>query len=151
MYAQQLHDAEQATCDDEHDTQHKTYAMRAYLLYLVGTPIFMEKSVTYVNVIYMRYLDDSEHIHEYNWGTTCLVYMYSKLVEGCMWKNKHVISSITLLTLIFMHHLVFVSDFHNTFATSIFASFTNDLYVPFSGLDPPAIPTHNRMVMYADL
>ncbi|XP_058783383.1 uncharacterized protein LOC131658065 [Vicia villosa] len=28
----------------------------------------------------------------------CLVYLYAKLSEGCMWKTKHVTGSITLLT-----------------------------------------------------
>lgn len=34
--------------------------MKAYLLYLVDTYILMDKSVTYVDVIYMRYFDDLE-------------------------------------------------------------------------------------------
>lgn len=32
--------------------------MRAYLLYLVGTDIFVDKSTTYVDVVYLRYFED---------------------------------------------------------------------------------------------
>ena len=38
-------------CDPEHVTLHKGYAMRAYLLYLVGTQIFMDTSATYTDVM----------------------------------------------------------------------------------------------------
>lgn len=89
------------------------------MLYLVDTSIFMDKSATYMNVIYLQYLDDFEAIHEYNWGSTCLVYLYYKLFEGCMWKTKHVTCSITLLAIIFLGILMFVCHFHNTFAISL--------------------------------
>lgn len=48
--------------------QHIMYAMRAYLLYLVGTTIFMDKSAIYVDVLYLRYFKDFKWIHEYSWG-----------------------------------------------------------------------------------
>lgn len=47
---------------------HIAHAMRAYLLYLVDTAIFMNKSATYADVVYLRYFLDFERIHEYNWG-----------------------------------------------------------------------------------
>lgn len=50
-------------------------------MYLVGTTIFMSKSATYVDVVYLAYFIDLKRIHEHNWGDTCLVYMYSKLGE----------------------------------------------------------------------
>lgn len=40
--------------------------MRAYLLYLIGTAIFMDKSATYTDVIYLWYFEDFELIDEYN-------------------------------------------------------------------------------------
>lgn len=61
--------------------QHIAYAMRAYLLYLVGTAIFVDKSATYLDVLYLRYFEDIEQIHEYNWGPACLVYLNSKLSD----------------------------------------------------------------------
>lgn len=47
--------------------------MRAYMLYLVGTVIFVDKGVTYTDVINLRYLEDFERIHEYNWRVVYLV------------------------------------------------------------------------------
>lgn len=56
---------------DADDTQvpyHIAYALSSYLLVFVGTSIFVDKSATYVDVIYLRYFIDLETIHEYNWG-----------------------------------------------------------------------------------
>lgn len=54
------------------------------MLYLVSTTIFVDKSATYVDVVYLRYFDDLERVHKYNLGPACLVYMYSKLGECCI-------------------------------------------------------------------
>lgn len=53
VYTNELLRAKHTTGDDEHVIQHITYAMRAYLLYLIDTIIFVDKSVTYVDVIYL--------------------------------------------------------------------------------------------------
>lgn len=68
LYIKQLHVAEKDVGDDEQVMQHRAYTLRAYMLYLVGTFIFVDKSVTYVDVVYLRYFADLEQIHEYNWG-----------------------------------------------------------------------------------
>lgn len=124
------------------------YVMRAYLLYLVGTTIFVDKSATYVDVFYLRYFEDFKQIHEYNWGATCVAYLYSKLFEGCKWKTKKVASNITLLTVIFIGLLVFVCHFHHIFATPFLMI---RVFQHFSDLDPPALPTHLQLVMCTDL
>lgn len=36
---------------------------------LVGTSIFMNKSVTYVDLVYIKYFTNLERIYEYNWGS----------------------------------------------------------------------------------
>lgn len=91
--------------------------MKAYLLYLVDIVVFMDKSATPVDIVYLRYFDDFERIHEYNWRAACLVYLYSKLLEGYRWKTKQVISNITLLIVIFIGLLMFMCHFHHIFAT----------------------------------
>lgn len=68
VYKQHVLNAEQTTGDVEQVTYHGVYTIRAYMLYLVGTTIFVDKSATYVDVVYLRYFDDFEGIHEYNWG-----------------------------------------------------------------------------------
>lgn len=88
VYEDALMYAQHADCDDEQVVLHISHALRSYLLYLVGIVIFIDKSVTYTDVVYLRYFVDFERIHEYNWGLDCLVYLYSKLRKGYMWKTK---------------------------------------------------------------
>lgn len=52
--------------DDAHVAYHIACTLRSHLLVLVGTLIFMEKSVTYVNVIYLGYFIDLDIIQKYN-------------------------------------------------------------------------------------
>lgn len=59
-----------------------TLRMRCYILLLVGTPIFLDKSATYINVAYLKYSTNLTATHECNWGAACLVYLYSKLGES---------------------------------------------------------------------
>lgn len=65
-YTQLSYRAQQADGDDEQVAFHKSHASRAYMLYLVDTSIFMDKSATYTNVVYLRYFVDFERIHKYN-------------------------------------------------------------------------------------
>lgn len=65
--------------DNARVSYHKTCALRSYLLVLANTFIFVGKSATYVNIMYLRYLIDLDKIHEYNYGISCLVYLYSIL------------------------------------------------------------------------
>lgn len=59
--------------------------MKAYLLYLVGTVIFMDKIVTYVDIVYLRYFEDFEQIHDTTRGklvwSTCNL-SYQMVVGG---------------------------------------------------------------------
>lgn len=48
-----------------------------------------------------------------------LVYMYFDLAKGCMWMTKQMTDNCTLLTIIYLHLLVFVCSFYNTFATPL--------------------------------
>lgn len=127
---------------------HKVYEMRAYLLYLIDTAIFMDKSATYVDLVYLWYFEDFERIHEYNWGNACLVYLYSKIFKGCSWKMKHVTGSITLLTIIFIGLLVFVCHFHYIFATLLLMI---RVFQHFSDLDPLALPVHLSLIVCTNL
>lgn len=56
--------------------------LRSYLIYLIGTFIFVDKGLYHVDMVYLRYCIDSEKIHEYKLETAYLVYPYSKLVES---------------------------------------------------------------------
>lgn len=62
--------------------------LRSCLLGLVGTPIFTNKSVTYVEVIYLRYFINLERTHKYNWKISFLVHFYSKLAYGSIMEDS---------------------------------------------------------------
>lgn len=68
VYTNELERAEKTIDDDKQVGLHKAYAMRVCMLYFVGNVIFVDKSVTYTNVVYLWYFEDFERIHEYNWG-----------------------------------------------------------------------------------
>ncbi|CAI8618364.1 unnamed protein product [Vicia faba] len=56
--------------DDEDDDMqieyHWTCALRCYLFFLVDNSIFMDKSATYVDVVYVKYFIELIVIHNYN-------------------------------------------------------------------------------------
>lgn len=66
IYETEILRAEQPASDYEQVGLHIAHAIRAYLLYLVGTSIFMDKSSSYTDVVYILYFLDFERIHEYN-------------------------------------------------------------------------------------
>lgn len=115
--------------DSEHVMYHRACALRSYLLYLVGSSIFMDRSDYYLDVAYLRYFTDLKQIYEYNYGATCLIYLYSKLAEGCLWKTKKMIA----ICVLFSWHLCY--------------AITNNSSVPFLGMDPLSLPTHLWLII----
>ncbi|XP_073221520.1 uncharacterized protein [Cicer arietinum] len=72
-------------------------AARAYLLNLVGSTIFADKSHTLVDAKYLplfRYLDG---IDRYAWGTAALVVLYDYLSDACYYDTKQLGGYMTLL------------------------------------------------------
>lgn len=68
--------------DDMQVEYHRHCTLRCYLMFVGGTSMFMEKSETYINVVYLKHFFDLTLNHEYNLGGACLVYLYSKLGES---------------------------------------------------------------------
>lgn len=68
LYAHHLVAEEEVNSDDAHVVNHRACALRSYLMYLVGTSIFMDTSAYYIDVVYLGCFIDFEQIHEYNWG-----------------------------------------------------------------------------------
>ncbi|XP_058783827.1 protein MAIN-LIKE 1-like [Vicia villosa] len=52
---------------------HREQALRCYFLYLIGAQLFVDTSSSYIDIVYLTYLSDITHIHEYNWGATTLL------------------------------------------------------------------------------
>ena len=77
--------------------------LRSYLIYLIGTFIFVDKGLYHVDMVYLRYCLDFEQIHEYKLETAYLVYLYLKLGESYLWKIKHLTGSWTLLMVIYYY------------------------------------------------
>ncbi|XP_050902789.1 protein MAIN-LIKE 1-like [Lathyrus oleraceus] len=53
IYETEIQRAEQDDGDAEQVMVHKSHALRAYLLFFVGTLIFMDKSATYTDIVYL--------------------------------------------------------------------------------------------------
>lgn len=66
LYRDHLIAVMEADDDDAHAMYHKGRALRVYLIFLVVTSIFMDKSTTYIDVIYLIYFINLERIYEYN-------------------------------------------------------------------------------------
>lgn len=86
IYKDHLHMAQDVEGDDMLVEYHIQYALMCYLLFLVGMSMFVDKSATCIDVVYLKYFTDLIVIHEYNWG--CLFGLPVKLGEGYLWKKK---------------------------------------------------------------
>ncbi|XP_058770784.1 protein MAIN-LIKE 1-like [Vicia villosa] len=68
VFMNEIRRAQEDDGDPEQVTIHMRFAIRTYLLYLIGTQIFLDTSATYILFMYLRYFDDFETIHQWNWG-----------------------------------------------------------------------------------
>lgn len=66
-------------CDKEADEETMKITARAYLLYLLGSTIFNDKSGYRVPVYYLDALMDLDSAGDFNWGATTLCFLYRNL------------------------------------------------------------------------
>ncbi|MCI38566.1 serine/threonine-protein phosphatase 7 long form-like protein, partial [Trifolium medium] len=78
MFRANLAAARQAEADINEVSMHlyKKYTIRVYLLFLVVTTIFSNKSKRYADVTYLQYFRDLEMVDIYAWGTIAFAYLY---------------------------------------------------------------------------
>lgn len=93
-----MHATQQVVGNDEKVMQYKAFALRVYLLYLVDMSILVDKGVTYVDVVYLRYFADFKRIHDYNlealvWSTCTLSYMKVVCGRPNKWQQLHAVDS----------------------------------------------------------
>lgn len=119
QYTHHLSATEQADGDNDQVMHHIACTFSLYHMYLVGTPIFLGKSSYHIYVVYLIYFIDLEKTHEYNLGAVCLVHLYFKLVEGCLWKTIHMTTRCTPLAEIYLHPLLFMYHFYITCGTPL--------------------------------
>ncbi|GAU27956.1 hypothetical protein TSUD_146740 [Trifolium subterraneum] len=82
IYAANLRKALKTEEDEESEEVVQNYrdcTIRAFLLYLIGGTIFTNKSMQYVYVIFLTYLQDLSLVNTWNWGASGLAYLYHYL------------------------------------------------------------------------
>ncbi|CAL9019639.1 unnamed protein product [Prunus brigantina] len=75
---------------------HHVFA-RAYLLYLLGCTLFVDKTSTRVQIVYLRLLRDLDSVAGYSWSYGCLAWLYRQLGQASRFKVKQIIGYMTLL------------------------------------------------------
>ncbi|XP_012846419.1 PREDICTED: serine/threonine-protein phosphatase 7 long form homolog [Erythranthe guttata] len=60
----------------------RLYAIRAYILYLLGCTIFVDKTGSLVSIEWLWFLENVDTIGEYAWGTECLCFLYRALSKA---------------------------------------------------------------------
>lgn len=100
LYQNNLELAGNADSDDLQVTCHRECVLRCFLIFLIGTSIFVDKSVTYFDEAYLKYFINLSAIHEWNLEAACLAYLYSTLSEGSLWTTKQMTGFCTPLTVI---------------------------------------------------
>ena len=73
---------------------------RAYLLFLLGCTLFIDKSGTMILVSCLTLLEDLNVSGTYTWGVACLPYLYRQLGIASRRDVKEICGYLTLLELI---------------------------------------------------
>jgi len=71
--------------------------VRIYLLYLVGITLFIGKSQTVVDVVYLRYFRDLDVVTSFSCGVAALAHLYKELSKASHWNCGQVSGYLTLL------------------------------------------------------
>jgi len=82
------------TCCENEDWE---FAAKAYLLYLIGCTIFVDKSATSVSISYLALFRELAVCGSYAWGAAALAHMYDKLGDASLSGTKQLGVFITLL------------------------------------------------------
>lgn len=71
--------------------------MRIFLLYLVGSALFTNKTNRHINLIYLDCMADLHAIGKWSWGGMTLAYLYGYLDDYVRLNNKMMADCVTLL------------------------------------------------------
>ena len=72
-------------------------AVRAYLLHVVASTNFADKSVTSVSVSYLLLFNNLRMCGGYEWGATTLTHLYEQLRDASYFNTKQLNSYVTLV------------------------------------------------------
>ncbi|XP_047162330.1 protein MAIN-LIKE 1-like [Vigna umbellata] len=81
------------------ESQHWDYAVRAYLLHLVGCTIFANKSASSIRVSYLLLFGDVHACGRYAWGVAALAHLYKQLGDASLASTKQMVGYLTLFQL----------------------------------------------------
>ncbi|MCH88833.1 serine/threonine-protein phosphatase 7 long form-like protein, partial [Trifolium medium] len=87
IYSDNRKNADRAVAENKPMHEIRLYrerCIRAFLLYLVSSTLFSNKSNYYVDVIYLQYFQNLTTVHEWNWGAAALVHLQHYLDDGCL-------------------------------------------------------------------
>ncbi|KAL9665761.1 hypothetical protein QQ045_000082 [Rhodiola kirilowii] len=81
----------QIPADADEETLQK-YA-KAYLLTLIGTTLFTDKSGNTNPLYFLPLLEDLDRIHNYSWGSAVLVCLYSNMCSACTIGHRQLVGA----------------------------------------------------------
>lgn len=83
--------------DEKSDSTQIECVANAYLLFLLGYTLFIDKSSTRVSVAYLECLKNLYEVQEYEWGAAALTHLYRHLGSATRVEVKQMAGYITLL------------------------------------------------------
>ncbi|PNX76868.1 hypothetical protein L195_g032827 [Trifolium pratense] len=84
---------------------YQDYAIKTYLLFLVGTTILSGKNKNYVDVTFLQYFWDLEMVKTYSWGLVALTFLYWELSIASIPKMEYFASYLKLLQPLIYHNV----------------------------------------------
>ena len=75
--------------------------MRSFLLYIVGSALFTNKTNRHINLIYLDCMADLQAIGKWLWEVMTLTYLYDYLDDSVLLNNRTMAGCTTLLMVIF--------------------------------------------------
>lgn len=87
---------------------------RGYLLWLLGSTLFVDRSCTSVSAHYLPYLLDLDKVKDYAWGAACLAYLYRQLGVASRFNNAQLGGCLTLFQ-------VLITSYTSTFKMILYS------------------------------
>jgi len=75
----------------------RSCCVRIFLLYLVGSALFNNKTNRHVDLIYLDYIADLQAIGKWSWGGMTLAYLYDYLDDSVRLNNRTMAGCVTLI------------------------------------------------------
>ncbi|XP_012847443.1 PREDICTED: serine/threonine-protein phosphatase 7 long form homolog [Erythranthe guttata] len=88
----------------------RTYAIRAYLLFLLGCTTLCDKTSNMVSVKYLNLVSDLDRISEYAWGTACLYRLYDELSSASQNSTNSMAGWLTLIQSWIYEHFPYLAS-----------------------------------------